>query len=561
MAALKVLILGGYGTFGGRLAKLLADENRLTLIIGGRSREKAQAFCASLRHAGTAIPAVFDRDGDVERQLRELAPDIVVDATGPFQHYGADPYGVVRAAIALGIHYLDLADGSGFVSGITQFDAQARGRGVFVLAGVSSFPVLTAAVVRQLAQGMARVERVTGGIAPSPYANVGMNVIRAIASYAGKPVALLRDGRKTEGYGLIDALRYTVAPPGRLPLYPIRFSLVDVPDLQVLPELWPDLRSVWMGAGPVPEIWHRALSALAWLVRLRILPSLSPFAPLMYRTINLLSWGEHRGGMFVAVEGAGPAGERIERSWHMLAEGDDGPFIPSMAAEAIIRHCLAGRRPAAGARSGATALELDDYAPLFARRRIVTGHRQSSLGGDRTPLYRRLLGEAWDSLPAPLQAMHDLDGELIAEGIAEVERGHGLLARLVARIVGFPQAGKSIPVKVAFRARDGREHWQRTFAGDQFASIQEQGRGRFEHLLCERFGPLVFGMALVLEDGRLRLIVRRWSAFGIPLPRSLAPTGNSYEFAQDGRFHFHVEIRHPHTGLIVGYRGWLIPRA
>jgi Domain of unknown function (DUF4166)/Saccharopine dehydrogenase NADP binding domain len=558
MAALKVLILGGYGTFGGRLAQLLADQGGLTLVIAGRSREKAQAFCRSLPSA--AVPAVFDRDGDIERQLQVLAPDLVVDATGPFQLYGADPYRVVRAALALGIHYLDLADSSDFVNGIVQFDGAARERGVFVLAGVSSFPVLTAAAVRELARGMARVEHVAGGIAPSPYANVGMNVIRAVASYAGKPVALLRDGRKTHGHGLIDAMHYTVAPPGRLPLFPIRFSLVDVPDLTVLPQLWPSLRSVWMGAGPVPAIWHRALSAVAWLVRLRILPSLSPFAPLMYGTISLLGFGDHRGGMFVSVAGIGPGGERIERSWHMLAEGDDGPFIPSMAAEAIIRHLLAGRRPQAGARSGATALALDDYAPLFARWRITTGLRQSLPSDAGVPLYRRLLGEAWDSLPAPLQVMHDLDDTLLAEGIAEVERGNGLLARLVARIVGFPQAAKEVPVRVSFTVRGGREHWRRSFAGRTFASIQEQGRGRFEWLLCERFGPLVLGMALVLEGGRLRLTVRRWSAFGIPLPRALAPRGDSYEFARDGRFHFHVEIGHPLTGLLVGYRGWLVRR-
>ena len=96
----------------------------------------------------------------------------------------------------------------------------------------------------------------------------------------------VRDGRKADGYALIDSRRYTIAPPGRLPLDPIRFSLVDVPDLQVLPELWPGLRSVWMGAGPVPEILHRALNALAWLVRLKLLPSLSPFAPLMHRTMQ-----------------------------------------------------------------------------------------------------------------------------------------------------------------------------------------------------------------------------------------------------------------------------------
>ena len=35
------------------------------------------------------------------------------------------------------------------------------------------------------------------------------------------------------------------------------------------------------------------------------------------------------------------------------------------------------------------------------------------------------------------------------------------------------------------------------------------------------------------------------------MPLALAPRGDAYEFAQDGRFHFHVEIRHPFTGLIV----------
>ena len=47
MSAARILIIGGYGTFGGRLVQLLADETRLTLIVAGRSREKADAFCAS----------------------------------------------------------------------------------------------------------------------------------------------------------------------------------------------------------------------------------------------------------------------------------------------------------------------------------------------------------------------------------------------------------------------------------------------------------------------------------------------------------------------------------
>jgi hypothetical protein len=558
MSALRVLILGGYGTFGGRLAQLLADEPRLTLLIAGRARDKAEAFCTQLRATARLESIVFDREGDVEAALAAAKPDVVVDASGPFQAYAGDPYRLVRACMALGIDYLDLADGSDFVGGIAQFDAAAKARGVAILSGVSSFPVLTAAVVRRLSHGIARLDSVTGGIAPSPYAGVGLNVIRAIASYAGKPVRLKRDGRAAVGRGLIETRRFTIAPPGCVPLRPTLFSLVDVPDLQALPKLWPELKSVWMGAGPVPEILHRALIVLARAVPLGLLRSLGAFAPLMHAAANVLRWGEHRGGMFVAVEGADAEGRPIARSWHMIAEGDDGPLIPSMPAEAIIRRRLDGHRPAPGARAATRDLELADYEALFARRKIFCGVRATPAAG--TPLYRRLLGDAYTRLPAPIQALHELTDTLVAEGVATIDRGKGFFARVIAAVVGFPHAGRDVPVKVVFTLRDGREVWRRTFADRSFSSTQEAGSGRFDRLLCERFGPFAFGLALLCEADRMRLVVRSWSVFGIPLPRALAPFGDAYESAEDGRFNFHVEIRLPVIGLIVGYRGWLVPQ-
>jgi len=69
-----------------------------------------------------------------------------------------------------------------------------------------------------------------------------------------------------------------------------------------------------MGAGPVPEILHRVLIALAWLVRLRLVPTLYPFAPLMFQVINILRWGEHRGGMFVEIEGLDAEHKPVRRS-------------------------------------------------------------------------------------------------------------------------------------------------------------------------------------------------------------------------------------------------------
>jgi hypothetical protein len=383
---MKILILGGYGTFGGRLAHLLAEEERLTLFLAGRSIQKAKTFCEGLPSGAGKVPVFFDRNANVEVQIREFTPDIVVDAMGPFQVYGEDPYRVVKACIANGVDYMDLADASDFVKGIRQFDQEARTKNIYVLSGVSSFPVLTAAVVRKLSHDMACVNTIKAGIAPSPYAGVGLNVIRAIASYAGKPVSLIRNGKPSTGYALTETMRYTICPPGYLPLNNKLFSLVDVPDLKVLPEHWPELDSIWLGAGPVPEILHRMLIGLSWLVRLRILPSLLPFASLFHFVTNTVRWGEHRGGMFVSVDGTNQSGEKIERSWHLLAEGGDGPLIPSMAIQALILHCLAGKKPSAGARPATQELEVEDYEEIFKRRAIYTGQRESKVAVEPAPL-------------------------------------------------------------------------------------------------------------------------------------------------------------------------------
>jgi hypothetical protein len=55
-AALTILIVGGYGIFGGRIVALLEDEPQLTLLVGGCSLAKAstrfrRAFRRQ-RHAG-----------------------------------------------------------------------------------------------------------------------------------------------------------------------------------------------------------------------------------------------------------------------------------------------------------------------------------------------------------------------------------------------------------------------------------------------------------------------------------------------------------------------------
>lgn len=549
---MKILILGGYGVFGGRLAELLSDIAGLELLICGRNESRATEFCADFQGQTIARPMRLDRK-DIALALEDAQPDLVVDASGPFQDYGQDGYNVVNACIAAGIDYLDFADAADFVFGVSQFDAAAKSAEVFVLSGVSSFPVLTAAVVRKMAETM-EITSVEGGIAPSPYAGIGLNVMRAVVGYAGTPVKLMRNGVKTHGIGLAESRRFTIAVPGRLPLNNIHFSLVDVPDLQVIPPEHPTLQDIWMGAGPVPEFLHKALNLLAKARAFFRLPSLIPLSGLFYKVLNLMKFGEHRGGMYVCAKGLRD-GEKVKQSWHLLAEGDDGPYIPSMAIEAIVLKLLAGEKPLTGARPATNALEIEDYESLFVGRTIYAGFREAQPVD--TPLYQHVLGPAFETLPKQLKLLHGDSQTRKWVGQAKVLRGTGLIAKIIGQIYGFPKAADSVAVSVVLAPEQGGERWTRDFGGKVFSSFQKRGTGKNSYLVTERFGLIEVALALVIEDDRLYLIPRRWSLLGIPLPAFLLPSGQSFETERDGRFRFDVEISAPLVGLIVAYQGVL----
>ncbi|MHC2216643.1 SDR family oxidoreductase [Rhizobium leguminosarum] len=565
----SLLIIGGYGTFGGRLARLLGDQPRLRLLVAGRSLEKADDFVADLRtpkdgaeglgsnNLGAMVQAVaFDRDGDLTEQLTRLRPDLVVDASGPFQTFGKDAYKVVEACIGLDIDYADIADSTGFVAGIGGLDAAARAKGTFALSGLSSLPALSFAALDAMAPHFSRIDSVAAGIAPSAHVRIGLNVIKAIATYAGKKVTVLREGRLAAGRGLIDAMRVTVAPPGVAPLRSRKFLLVDAPDLALLPARAAGLQSSFTGVGTEPQPLQHLLSLAARLVRLRLLPSLLPFARLLQGASHRFAIGEHRGGMFVRVGGLDHAGKQLTSGWHLIAEGDDGPFIPIIGVDALVRRLLTGVRPEKGARPAAGELRLEDFEAAFRRFQITSGIRMENEAAP-LPLYHRILGSAFERLPPAISALH-AGGARVASGRARIERGGGLLARVVARVIGFPEAGWEAPVTVRFATEGDREIWTRDFGGTVFRSFQVEGKGRDRHLLTEVFGPFRVLLALVPEGEKLRLVVRGWRFCGIPLPLFLAPGGDTYEEERDGRFHFHVEIGGRLTGLVVRYTGWLV---
>ncbi|MFO1469074.1 MAG: saccharopine dehydrogenase NADP-binding domain-containing protein [Steroidobacteraceae bacterium] len=337
-----VLVIGGYGFFGRRICESLATHPGIRLLIGGRDRAKAVALAHELQF-DEAQAVQIDAGGDsLAATLQRLTVNTVVHTAGPFQ--GQD-FRVARSAIQTGCHYIDLADGRGFVTGITALDTEARARGVTVVSGASSVPALSGAVVDQFRGEFADLQTIRIGIS-SGARSPGIATVRGVFSYAGKPIRYREEGGWRTGYGWRGLERRRFAAP----LGARWMSLCEVPDLDLLPARFPTARSVTFKAGFASDAGHLLVWALAGLVKAGLLPSLVPFAGPLNR---ISRWIEplisHRGGMFVEMTGIGIEGGPHRRLWQLLAEHNHGPYIPCGAAIVLAKKLADGQALPAGA--------------------------------------------------------------------------------------------------------------------------------------------------------------------------------------------------------------------
>lgn len=350
---LRVLVLGGYGNFGGYVCRALAGDSRIQLIVAGRGRARAEAFAADLAAVNPAEAAAVDI-ADPAVAMAACRPDLVIHTVGPFQ--GQD-YRVAEAAIACKADYCDLSDARTFVAGIDRLDMAARKAGVAVIAGASSVPCLTAAFLDDTLRTFGTIESVDYGIAAGQATNRGIGTARAILSYLGQPFTTLRNGAMHRVFGW-QGLHSEVYPEmGRR-----WFGNCDVPDLALFPSRYPTLRSMRFCAGHEVAAVHFGAWLLSWPVRLGLLPALERWAPLLLRTSFLFDrWGGARSGFHIFIAGKDRDGAPLIRRQWMIAGSEHGPNIPCMPAILLARRLAEGRRLEAGARPCLDLITLEEF--------------------------------------------------------------------------------------------------------------------------------------------------------------------------------------------------------
>lgn len=350
----RILILGGYGNFGSYIARSLAADPQIQLLIAGRSRQRAVAFAASIDARAPVEAHAVDIEVGLERRLRELAPDMVIHTVGPFQ---GQSYAVAEACIRNGSHYVDLADGRAFVAGIGALDQAAKAADVLVVSGASSVPCLTAAIIDEALSRFGTLDEIDYGISAAQQTNRGLATASAVLSYIGRPFTTLRNGRSATVYGWQDlhAERY---PELGLRL----FGNCDIPDLELFPTRYPDLRTIRFSAGHEIKLLHLATWLLSWGVRLGVLPPLDQFSE------RLLKWsflfdrlGSSRSGFHMYLEGRGQDMRGHTERLYIIARRGHGPFIPCMPAIILARRFARDELTERGAQPCLDLIDLQEY--------------------------------------------------------------------------------------------------------------------------------------------------------------------------------------------------------
>lgn len=346
----RVLIIGGYGNFGSFIARRLARDSSLTVIIAGRSEDKAKALAESLN----AEWAVVDIHQNLAESLKIITPDIVIHTSGPFQGQG---YHVAAACIQQGCHYIDLADGRDFVDGITTLDAMARGKGVLAVSGASSVPCLSSALVDHYKDEFQTLEMLDYGITTAQKTNRGLATTAAILSYTGKPFKTLIDGRTRDVYGwqTLHVRKYP-ALGWRL------LGNCEAPDLALFPRRYPELKTVRFYAGLEIPFIHLTLWAISWLARIGLIRNLEKTAPFLLKTSCLFDWlGSADSGFHMALSGTGKDGAGKTITFDLTARSGDGPYIPCMPAILMARQLARSEISEIGAHPCMGFITLDEY--------------------------------------------------------------------------------------------------------------------------------------------------------------------------------------------------------
>ena len=172
-------------------------------------------------------------------------------------------------------------------------------------------------------------------------------------------------------------------------------------------------------------------------------------------------------------------------------------------------------------------------------------------------LYPRLIGPCWLHLADSVRKFLYTAEESRWLGGVRIWQSGSPMVGLLARLLGLPKPGESVPAELLIVPERGGEIWRRKLGDRTLTTMQRGGLGG---MLMEHYGPFEFAFALHAKNGtlhfeqvgvrihlgRFRPVVPGWLS-----PRVSAVCGD----AGADRTFACVQISAPLIGVLLAYEG------
>ncbi len=341
-ATKNILIVGGYGTVGRRIAADLAPDYPDCIVVAGRSLEEATQLAATLGHGVRARRVDVDDPASIKAALEGVG--VVVSCIDQ-----REPH-LLRAAIAHGLAYTDIAPHLVQRRPTEAKKAEAARTGARILLGAGLSPGISSMLARLGADRVGAVESVVSNVLLSAGDVYGPASRSYLMEEITLPYSVLRDGQQQQARALVGAARVPFPSPlGWRKAYLFPFS-----DQVFFPETL-GARTAFARLSLNPAWLGDLMSAL---VRLQVPALMRRRAGAQERFNRLMGWLQRK---------------YTDLDWYSVV-------IEVHGSHGFVRTSLIGRKQAVGTAIGAAALtralaegEVERPGICFAEQVVPSG--------------------------------------------------------------------------------------------------------------------------------------------------------------------------------------------
>jgi saccharopine dehydrogenase-like NADP-dependent oxidoreductase len=362
----QVLILGGSGRIGSKVAADLLAHTQAQVTIAGRNLAKGEHKSESLGDRVRFLTVDLADQKALHKAISNA--NVVVHCAGPFHYRDAN---VLKLCIENGVSYVDVSDHPSFTRKALEYRAQAQAAGVTAIINTGIFPGISNSMVRQGVEQLDNAETIHLSYVVAGSGGAGVTVMRTTFLGLQRPFEAWINGewRSVNPYSDREVVEFP-QPYGKIGVY-----WFDMPEAFTLPDTFP-VKTVITKFATVPRFYNYLTWSVArwwhpsWLRNRAVIEFLSYVSHFMTDVTDRFS------GIGVAIrsEVVGTKDGRTMRCYSTLTLSDTA-IAAGVGTGTVVELLLSGQLKKPGVWAIEQALSTDLFEQVMQSRGIEIQHR------------------------------------------------------------------------------------------------------------------------------------------------------------------------------------------